>query len=890
MGIAAGGKAHTSPNNADETSETKISITQQRAYWLTADTIVWTLSAPTTTTYRLYAAPDGGLASTGESITGGTAYPLSYEPAGLPPTLKDRHPHLADLGVLRLTGVSTDTVRALLSGQLAVAAFHAPGAQGSGPDAPAPDSSAPDALGPAAAASGLQIAGVLDDVYPGAATRTLGPTWQDGTPTLSLWAPTAKSVTISLHNDPSIPLHPSGDGVWTVTGEPSWKGLYYLFDVEVYVPETGKVEHNLVTDPYSVALSTNSVRSQLADLDDPALEPPGWRTLAKPPPGSPAAQSIYELHVRDFSIGDSTVPAAHRGTYLAFATVPNADANAGMRHLAALAKAGLTTVHLLPTADLSSVNEVRADQESPACDLASYPPDSERQQACIAAVADTDGFNWGYDPLHYTTPEGSYATDPEGAARTKEFRTMVAGLNEAGLRVVMDVVYNHTSSAGQAGANNLDRIVPGYYHRLDADGAVTTSTCGPNTATEHMMMAKLLIDSVLTWATKYKVDGFRFDLMGHQPKAVMVALRRALDKISVVSGQSRYLYGEGWDFGEVANNARFPNANQVNMAGTGIGTFNDRLRDAVRGGSPFDTDPREQGFASGLYTDPNGAAVNGTPDEQRATLLRQQDQVKVGLAGNLKSMSGYNEDPREAVTFVEAHDNLTLFDALAYKLPRGTSMADRIRMQILALSTTALSQGVSFWHAGAEFLRSKSFDGDSYNSGDWFNVYDPSMRTNGFGRGLPPAEKNSGLWSYAKPLLADATLTPSSAEIALANAQAQTLLRLRASTPLFSLGSAALIERKVSFPIGGPDQPPGVIVLHIDDTAGPDVDPALSGLVVVFNAGPGPTTQAVPGTAGREFTLCPIQATGPDPVVKSSTFTAGSFTVPARTVSVFVAR
>ncbi len=368
----------------------------------------------------------------------------------------------------------------------------------------------------------------------------------------------------------------------------------------------------------------------------------------------------------------------------------------------------------------------------------------------MPAIAEQDGFNWGYDPLHYTTPEGSYATNPEGTDRTAEFRRMVQGLNGAGLRVVIDVVYNHTPAAGQDPKSILDRVVPGYYQRLNpTTGAVETSSCCANTATEHAMMEKLMIDSVLTWAKEYKLDGFRFDLMGHQPKSAMQNLRRALDKLTLakdgVDGRKIYLYGEGWNFGEVANNARFVQATQLEMAGTGIGSFNDRLRDAVRGGGPFDENPRIQGFASGQYTDSNGDPVNGTADEQKAALLLNQDRIKVGLTGNLRDYrfvdrtgarvtgaevdyngqpTGYTTDPQEVINYVEAHDNEALYDALVYKLPTDTSMADRIRMQTLALSTTALSQGVSFWHAGGEILRSKSLDRNSYDSGDWFNVLD----------------------------------------------------------------------------------------------------------------------------------------------------------------------
>jgi pullulanase-type alpha-1,6-glucosidase len=287
------------------------------------------------------------------------------------------------------------------------------------------------------------------------------------------------------------------------------------------------------------------------------------------------------------------------------------------------------------------------------------------------------------------------------------------------------------------------------------------------------MMGKLMVDSVVTWAREYKVDGFRFDLMGHHSKANMLAVRAALDSLTVpkdgIDGKKVYLYGEGWNFGEVANNARFVQASQLNMGGTGIGTFSDRLRDAVRGGGPFDQDPRIQGFATGLYTDSNGAPVNGTPEQQRARLLLHHDQIKVGLAGNLRDYTfvnrdgvtvrgsqvdyngqpaGYAADPSETITYVDAHDNETLFDVIQYKVPHQTSMPDRVRVNTVALSTTALAQGPSFWHAGTDLLRSKSLDRNSYNSGDWFNRVDWSYQDSTWGSGLPPREDNESKWDY----------------------------------------------------------------------------------------------------------------------------------------------
>ena len=200
-------------------------------------------------------------------------------------------------------------------------------------------------------------------------------------------------------------------------------------------------------------------------------------------------------------------------------------------------------------------------------------------------------------------PEGSYATDADGSKRVLEFREMVQSLNQSGLRVVMDVVYNHTNSAGQNPNSILDKLVPGYYHRLNGDGVVLGESCCADTATEHAMMEKLMVDSIVLWAKQYKVDGFRFDIMGFHLKSSMLKVRDALHALTLakdgVDGRSIYVYGEGWNFGVMANNGRGENAIQVNMAGTGIGSFSDRIRDAVRGGGPF-SPRRDQGFATGL--------------------------------------------------------------------------------------------------------------------------------------------------------------------------------------------------------------------------------------------------------------------------------------------------
>jgi pullulanase len=838
------------------------SLRDSGAHWLTPDTIAWDLGPrPADRTYQLAAAPDGGLVADATGLTGGTVVPLTYDPAGLSAELKAKYPHLAGLGALH---VKAEAAR-LLRGQLAVAALDG---------------------GTLVAATGLQIPGVLDALYSGAAAHArLGPAFHRNRPTLSVWAPTARTVALERYatptsSDPTVVAMHRDDrtGVWSVTGSSSWTGQFYRYRVTVFAPSELTIVTNSVTDPYSVALSTDSGLSQIVDLGSAALAPAGWSSTRAPAPIPSARQEIQELHIRDFSVADGTVPAGDRGGYLAFTDT----GSAGMRHLRALAAAGVTTVHLLPAFDFGGVPEDRSAQARPPCDLASFAPDSAEQQACVAQTRNTDAYNWGYNPLHYTVPEGSYATRTDGAARTVEFRRMVQALHKAGLRIVLDVVYNHTAAAGQDPGSVLDRIVPGYYQRLNATGAVTTDSCCPDTAPEHAMMNKLVVDSVSTWARQYKIDGFRFDLMGLDPKQTMLDVRAA--------NPSAYLYGEGWDFGVVSGNSRFVQATQANMAGTGIGTFNDRLRDAVRGGGPFDADPRIQGFASGLVTVPNDSAANGTAEEQKARLLHDMDLVKLGLAGNLRDFvftgssgavvrgsdldyngvpAGYTAAPGEAVTYVDAHDNLTLFDALAYKLPSG----DRARLQALALATTALSQGPGFVQAGTDLLRSKSFDGNSYDSGDWFNALHWDCRNgNGFGRGLPP---DQAAWPYAGPRLADPALKPGCQAIGATSAEYRQFLEIKRSSPLFSLGTAAAVQRSVTFPPAAP----GVIVEHL---AG------ASALTVVYNATPTAQSTFVPASARTRQALHPVQSTGSDPVVRESRFVAGTFTVPAYTVAVFV--
>ncbi|MEU3844238.1 pullulanase-type alpha-1,6-glucosidase [Streptomyces sp. NPDC028635] len=857
-------------------SSAALDLATSKAVWIDRDTVAFNGSEAAASTQLLYSR-DGSITVQDGALTSDDERWIRLSRSTLSDAQKARFPHLKDYTAYSVDPRDRDRVRAALQGQLVVSQRAANGA--------------------VLAATGVQIAGVLDDLYPGATKAALGPTFRHGKPTLAVWAPTAQNVSLELDGSLKAMHRDAATGVWSVTGPASWKNKPYRYVVKVWAPSVRKVVTNRVTDPYSVALTADSARSLVVDLDDRALAPKGWSTSAKPKAVPLRDAQIQELHIRDFSADDPTVPAQDRGTYRAF-TVAGSD---GSKHLRELARAGTSYVHLLPAFDIATIPEKKADQAIPDCDLPSLPADSDRQQECVTRSAAKDAYNWGYDPYHYTVPEGSYATDPDGTARTVQFREMVQSLNRDGLRVVMDVVYNHTAAAGQADTSVLDKVVPGYYQRLMADGSVATSTCCAGTAPENAMMGKLVVDSIVTWAKEYKVDGFRFDLMGHHPKANILAVRKALDALTVakdgVDGKKIILYGEGWNFGEVANDARFVQATQANMAGTGIATFSDRARDAVRGGSPFDADPGAQGFASGLYTDPNSSAANGTPAEQKARLLHDQDLIKVGLSGNLAKYhftgsdgkevtgaeidyngapAGYAADPGDALAYADAHDNEALFDALAYKLPVSTSAADRARAQVLAMATATLSQGPALSQAGTDLLRSKSLDRNSFDSGDWFNaIHWNCADGNGFGRGLPPAADNASKWPYAKPLLG--TVRVGCPQIDGASAAYRDLLKIRTTEPDFSLATAAQVQSRLSFPLSGKDETPGVITMRLGD------------LVVVFNATPKRQEQRIAGLAGTAYGLHPVQAAGADPVVKGATYQAatGTFGVPGRTVAVF---
>lgn len=901
----------TSPPNTR-----RVSTTDARAIWLTRNLLKWPL-ADDFGTFKLYHSANGQIvAPRGQPVTGADGALTLQVGGSVPADAQERFKYVDAGVVLAVDAADEARLSDLLRQQLVLVQE--------------------DADGKVLGATTTQLAGVLDDRY-GAAEGVddLGVSFDRGRATFKLWAPTAQKVTLCTYRTQGVAYSEdamtfdAATGIWRLAqrngghddrhdnkhdsrrnddeddsddNEHVRRGAYYKYAVEVLVRGVGTVR-NLVTDPYSISLNADSQRSYIADLGASQLMPPGWRSHRSP--NAVRAQedmSIYELHVRDFSANDGTVSPRNRGKYLAF-TERNSN---GMRHLRGLARAGVTDVHLLPVFDFASTPEKGCTTPT----IPNAAPDSDQQQAAAGAERSTDCFNWGYDPWHFTAPEGSYASSADdGAARIREFRAMVMALNDSGLRVGMDVVYNHTSASGQNDKSVLDRVVPGYYQRLNAAGDVERSTCCENTATENRMMAKLMIDSVKTWATEYGIDSFRFDLMGHQPRAVMERLR---DEVSAAAGRPIQLIGEGWNFGEVANNARFVQASQLSLNGSGIGTFSDRARDHIRGGSGFDSGNAlrsNQGYINGMYYDDNGSGGN----KSRNDLMWSADVIKVGLAGSIRDYvlkthwdatlrldaidyggqpAGYVVDPQEVVNYVENHDNWTLFDNNALKLPTSTSREDRARVQMLGAAINSFSQGVAYFHAGVDTLRSKSLDRNSYDSGDWFNRIDWSYRTNGFAAGLPPQGDNGDNWFVMQPLLANPQINPTETEIRWTRDAFRDLMKIRSSSRLFRLRTADEIKQRLTFYNTGSNQVPTVLTAHLDGNGYNGA--GFRDVLYFVNVDKVGQTLTIPEEAGKSYRLHPVH-TAPDAADRrAATATydsaSGRFTLPPRTAVVFVVR
>lgn len=523
-----------------------------------------------------------------------------------------------------------------------------------------------------------------------------------------------------------------GAGKWQLTVKNDLKGKYYLFGVY------NNAQPDLTPGVFAKAVGVNGQRGAIIDLKD--TDPEGWSEDKRPELRNPVDLVIYEMHHRDFSI-DYSSGIKNKGKFLAL-TEPKA-----IEHLKRL---GVNAIHILPSFDYASVDESQPDKPQ---------------------------YNWGYDPLNYNVPEGSYSTnaaDPK--ARIKEFKQMVQALHKAGIRVILDVVYNHTFNID---GSNFQKTYPGYYFRHRPDGTYSDgSGCGNETASEKPLMREFMLESVKYWVNEYHIDGFRFDLMGVHDIETMNLIRAELDKID----PSIYVYGEGWSAGSCAypqeKLAMKANARQLN----GIGAFSDEMRDALRG--PF-SDDRKGGFLAGM---PNC-----------------EESIKFGIAGAIDhpqvdmtkvnySKAAWTNEPSQMIAYVSCHDDMCLTDRLRATVPN-ISDDELIRLDLLAQTAVLTSQGVPFLLSGEEMLRDKKGEHNSFRSPDSINRFDWNN-----------LKRYPQVFDYYSKLIA-----------------------LRKAHPAFRMGKAEEVKKNLVFL----DAPEGVVAFQLKNNAGGD---SWKDIIVVLNA------------------------------------------------------
>lgn len=521
--------------------------------------------------------------------------------------------------------------------------------------------------------------------WPVYARNDLGISYSPGATTFKIWAPLAQAARLLLYKEPTggqgriIDMLQGQSGSWQVAIPENCEGLYYTFQV-YNKTSLGYNWSQEVSDPYAVATGVNGVRAAVVDLAK--TDPPGWdrSRLLIGAPNAPAI--IYELHIRDASM-DASSGIVQKGKYVGLTetgTKNKFGASTGLDHLVSL---GVTHIHLLPFFDFRSSDESSVK-----------PP-----------------YNWGYDPLHYNTPEGTYATtvsDP--AVRIRELKKMILAFHQRGLKVVMDVVYNHT---GLTETSHFEQLVPGYYYRQKPDGSFSNaSACGNETASERPMFRKFMLESLLFWINEYHIDGFRFDLMGIHDITTM-------NEMAATLRQHRpdiLLYGEGW----TAGSSPLPDSlralkGQVSRL-EGIAVFGDEFRDGIKG-SVFDF--HQPGFVSGAFDNISSIQFGLVG----AVAHPQIDYSKVNYSKN-----AYATSPRQMIAYADCHDNHTLWDRLS--LSAATYSSDeRKKMHRLALAMVLTSQGTPFLHAGSEFLRTKKENENSYNAPDTINAIDWNLKT-----------------------------------------------------------------------------------------------------------------------------------------------------------------
>ncbi|MCD8293500.1 MAG: type I pullulanase [Prevotellaceae bacterium] len=584
----------------------------------------------------------------------------------------------------------------------------------------------------------------------------------------TLWSPVADEVRLMLyeagnggHAYKTVPMKPGEEGTWTVGVDENLIGKFYTFNV--------KIDGKWLGDTPGInakAVGVNGKRAAIIDMA--ATNPEGWAEDRRPPLASPADIILYELHHRDFSI-DASSGIEHRGKFLALTetgTVNPDGLSTGIDHLKEL---GVTHVHLLPSYDYASVDETRLDENN---------------------------YNWGYDPQNYNVPDGSYATNPYlPETRIREFKQMVQALHKAGIRVVMDVVYNHTYNAAES---NFERTVPGYFYRRNPDGSYAdASACGNETASERPMMRKFMVESVCWWINEYHVDGFRFDLMGIHDIETMNEIRRAASAID----PTIFIYGEGWSVSDpqLPLEARAVKENMRLMPG--IAAFSDELRDGLRG--PFNDDSQ-------------GAFLAGIPGAEES--------VKFGIVGGVAhpqvdndsvnlSHAPWADEPVQLINYVSCHDDLCLVDRLNATMP-GIGTETLVKLDKLAQTAVLTSQGIPFIYAGEEVLRDKKGVRNSYNSPDGVNAIDWTRKSS-----------HGDLFAYYQGLIA-----------------------LRGHHPAFHIGDAGAVRAHLEFL---PVTESNVIAYRLKAHAGGD---DWEEIIVALNARPAPYRLTVP--EGKYTVVC----------------------------------
>ena len=506
-----------------------------------------------------------------------------------------------------------------------------------------------------------------------------------------LWAPLAQDVKLALYNRDGLDFESNiqktvsmrfeeDDGIWHVTIKGDLSGIYYN-----YLVTNDDVESEVV-DPYAKAVGVNGKRAMVVDLE--ATNPEGWKDDVKPVLKDATDSVIYEIHVRDFSINENSgVKDKYKGKYSGVVErntrIPGTDIKTGLDYVISL---GITHVHLLPIEDYITVDE----------------SEPEKKQ-----------YNWGYDPQNFNVPEGSYSSEPVRAEkRIKEVKEMVLKLHESGIRVVMDVVYNHTYKSKDS---NLNLAVPNYYYRQNQDGSFSNgSACGNEIASERKMVRKFIVDSIVYWAKEYHIDGFRFDLMGVLDIDTLKEVRCELDKID----KSIILYGEGWNGGSstLAYDYGCFKSNTTKFGNMQIGSFSDDIRDGIKG---HVFNKYEKGFISGK---------ENLEDTIKFAVTASVQHEDINYSNVIYSDGPWANEPYQVINYTSAHDNNTLFDKLLLT-NEGKSLEEIAKLNKLSAAIIFTCQGIPFFQSGEEFMRTKKDESgniveNSYNSSDYVNSLD----------------------------------------------------------------------------------------------------------------------------------------------------------------------